>query len=159
MNNVFINAGFKIGDAFTVINSDYHNFAIGSTVTLDSVGDYETMANFTCEGRSFTQALTPDEVEPLASPAPTADNHTVIPHGIILGHRLVRGDEKTLTETLLSQPLPYPLSTHFKTVDSIGELFESIPLAYVRQCVEQTNITPFERVALLALIETMEINQ
>lgn len=60
---------------------------------------------------------------------------------------------------LLAQPLPYPLPTHFKRVDSIGELLESMPLAYVRQCIEQMSFTPFERVALLALLDTVEINQ
>jgi len=64
-----------------------------------------------------------------------------------------------LESTILSQRLPYPLSIHFKMIDSVGELFEAIPLAYVRQCIEQTNVTPFERAALLAVIETMEINQ
>ena len=64
-----------------------------------------------------------------------------------------------LRETLLSQRIPYPLSLHFKALDSVGELLEAIPLAYVRQCIEQTAITPFERVALLALIETKEITQ
>ena len=60
---------------------------------------------------------------------------------------------------LLSQRIPYPLSLHFKRIDSVGELLEAIPLAYVRQCIEQTAITPFERAALLALLETMEIEQ
>ena len=64
-----------------------------------------------------------------------------------------------LEATILSQRIPYPLSLHFKALDSVGELLEAIPLAYVRQCIEQTAITPFERVALLALIETMEIDQ
>ena len=64
-----------------------------------------------------------------------------------------------LEETILAQRLPYPLSMHFKALDTIGELLEAIPLAYVRQCIEQTAITPFERAALLALVETMEINQ
>ena len=90
--------------------------------------------------------------------ADTDDNaHTVI--GIVLGHRLVRGDAKTLTETLLNQRLPCYLGMHFKRIDTVGELFESIPLDYVRQCIEQTAITPFERAALLALLETMEIEQ
>ena len=60
---------------------------------------------------------------------------------------------------LLSQRIPYPLSQHFKALDSVGELLEAIPLAYVRQCIEQTAITPLERAALLALVETTEINQ
>ena len=64
-----------------------------------------------------------------------------------------------IESTILSQRLPYPLSMHFKAIDSVGELLEAIPLAYVRQCIEQTAITPFERAALLALIETLEINQ
>lgn len=64
-----------------------------------------------------------------------------------------------MVETLLSQRIPYPLSLHFKALDTVGELLEAIPLAYVRQCIEQTAITPFERVALLALVETMEIKQ
>ena len=64
-----------------------------------------------------------------------------------------------LEETILAQRLPYPLSLHFKALDTIGELLEAIPLAYVRQCIEQTAITPFERAALLALVETMEINR
>ena len=64
-----------------------------------------------------------------------------------------------LRETLLGQRIPYPLSLHFKRIDSVGELLEAIPLAYVRQCIEQTAITPLERAALLALLETMEINQ
>ena len=38
-------------------------------------------------------------------------------------------------------------------------MLEAIPLPYVRQCIEQTTITPFERAALLALVETLEINQ
>ena len=48
---------------------------------------------------------------------------------------------------------------HFKALDIVGELLEATPLAYVRQCIEQTAITPFERAALLALVDTMEINQ
>ena len=61
--------------------------------------------------------------------------------------------------TLLGQRIPYPLSMHFKALDSVGELLEAIPLAYVRQCIEQTAITPFERAALLALVDNMEIEQ
>lgn len=133
--NVFRDAGFKIGYAFTVVNDYSHNFAIGSTVMLESFGNYETMANFSSPGYSFTQVLTPEQLAPLASPAPS------------------------VMDTLLAQPLPYPLSTHFKAVDSIGELFETMPLDYVRQCIEQTAFTPFERVTLLALLETVEINQ
>ena len=64
-----------------------------------------------------------------------------------------------LEAAILIQRIPYPLSMHFKAIDSVGELIEAIPLAYVRQCIEQTAITPFERAALLALIETLEINQ
>ena len=64
-----------------------------------------------------------------------------------------------IEDALLSARIPYPLSLHFKALDSVGELLEAIPLAYVRQCIEQTAITPFERAALLALVETMEINQ
>ena len=62
-----------------------------------------------------------------------------------------------LHKTLLDQPLPYPLSTHFKAVDTIGELFESVPLSYARQCIEQLVLTPFERAALLALLDDVEI--
>ena len=64
-----------------------------------------------------------------------------------------------LEAAILSQRIPYPLSLHFKRIDSVGELLEATPLAYVRQCIEQTAITPLERAALLALLETMEINQ
>ena len=64
-----------------------------------------------------------------------------------------------LEETILAQRLPYPLSLHFKALDSVGELLEAIPLAYVRQCIEQTALSPFERAALLALVETLEINR
>ena len=64
-----------------------------------------------------------------------------------------------LEDTLLSARIPYPLSLHFKALDSVGELLEAIPLAYVRQCIEQTAITPFERAALLALVDNMEIEQ
>ena len=64
-----------------------------------------------------------------------------------------------IEDAILSQRIPYPLSLHFKALDTVGELLEAIPLAYVRQCIEQTAITPFERAALLALVDTMEINQ
>ena len=64
-----------------------------------------------------------------------------------------------LEAAILSQRIPYPLSLHFKALDTVGELLEAIPLAYVRQCIEQTAITPLERAALLALIETTEINK
>ena len=64
-----------------------------------------------------------------------------------------------LEETLLRQRIPYQLSLHFKALDSVGELLEAIPLAYVRQCIEQTAITPLERAALLALVDNMEINR
>ena len=64
-----------------------------------------------------------------------------------------------LEATILSQRIPYPLSLHFKALDSVGELLEAIPLAYVRQCIEQTAITPLEGAALLALVDTMEIEQ
>ena len=60
---------------------------------------------------------------------------------------------------LLSAPLPQPLAAHFKRIGSVGELLEAIPLAYVRQCIEQTAITPFERAAMLALVDNMEIEQ
>ena len=60
---------------------------------------------------------------------------------------------------LLAAPLPQPLAAHFKRIGSVGELLESIPLAYARQCIEQTAITPFERAAMLALLETTEIEQ
>ena len=65
-----------------------------------------------------------------------------------------------LRETLLSQRIPYPLSLHFKAFATVGDLLNSkAPRAYVRQCIEQTAITPLERAAMLALLETMEINQ
>ena len=65
-----------------------------------------------------------------------------------------------LREILLNQPIPYPLNQHFKAYKTVGDLLKGkAPLAYVRQCIEQTAITPFERAALLALLETMEINQ
>ena len=61
---------------------------------------------------------------------------------------------------LLSQRIPYPLSQHFKAFATVGDLLNSkAPRAYVRQCIEQTAITPLERAALLALIETTEINR
>ena len=65
-----------------------------------------------------------------------------------------------LEAILLGQQIPYPLNQHFKACVTVGDLLNSkAPRAYVRQCIEQTAITPFERVALLALVETMEINQ
>ena len=65
-----------------------------------------------------------------------------------------------LRETLLSQRIPYPLSQHFKAFATVGDLLNSkAPRAYVRQCIEQTAITPLERAALLALVDTMEIEQ
>ena len=64
-----------------------------------------------------------------------------------------------LEYTLLAARIPYPLSSHFIMFDTVGELLERVPLAYVRQCIKQTAITPFERAALLALVETLEINQ
>ena len=64
-----------------------------------------------------------------------------------------------IEDALLSARIPFPLSLHFKALESVGELLEAIPLHYVRQCIEQTAITPFERAAMRALIETLEINQ
>ena len=64
-----------------------------------------------------------------------------------------------LLNLLLASQLPQPLAAHFKTVDTVGELFESMPSAYVRQCIEQIALTPFERAAMLALFETMEIEE
>ena len=65
-----------------------------------------------------------------------------------------------LEAAILSQRIPYPLSSHFKALDTVGDLLNSrAPRAYVRQCIEQTAITPLERAALLALLETKEINQ
>ena len=64
-----------------------------------------------------------------------------------------------LEATILSQRIPYPLNQHFKALDTVGELLEAIPLTYVRQCIEQTAITPLERAVLLALVDTMEINR
>lgn len=64
-----------------------------------------------------------------------------------------------LKTALLSAPLPQPLAAHFKRLDSVGELLEAIPLAYARQCIEQTALSPFERAAMLALLETMEIEK
>ena len=64
-----------------------------------------------------------------------------------------------LKTALLSAPLPQPLSLHFKRIDTVDELLESIPLAYVRQCIEQTALSPFERAALLALVDNMEIEE
>ena len=61
---------------------------------------------------------------------------------------------------ILRQRIPYPLNQHFKAYNTIGDLLNGkAPRAYVRQCIEQTAITPFERAALLALVETMEINR
>ena len=64
-----------------------------------------------------------------------------------------------LETALLSAPLPQPLSLHFKRIDTVGELLEAIPLAYVRQCIEQTALSPFERATLLALVDNMEIEE
>ena len=64
-----------------------------------------------------------------------------------------------IENVLLSAKIPYPLSSHFIMFDSVGELLAAIPLPYVRLCIEQTAITPFERAALLAIVETLEINQ
>ena len=73
-----------------------------------------------------------------------------------------------LEDAILSAPLPQPLSAHFKRIASVGELLESMPLDYVRQCIEQTALSPFERAAMLALfdravmlalLETLEINK
>ena len=64
-----------------------------------------------------------------------------------------------IESVILSQRIPYPLSLHFKALNSVGELLEAIPLAYIRQCIEQTAITPFERAALLALLDNMEIKK
>ena len=61
---------------------------------------------------------------------------------------------------ILSQRIPYPLSQHFKAFATVGDLLKSKPpRAYVRQCIEQTAITPFERAAMLALLETTEIEK
>ena len=60
---------------------------------------------------------------------------------------------------LLSAPLPQPLAAHFKRIGSVGELLEAIPLAYTRQCIEQTALSPFERAAMLALVDNMEIEK
>ena len=61
---------------------------------------------------------------------------------------------------ILSQRIPYPLNQHFKAYATVGDLLNGkAPRAYVRQCIEQTAITPLERAALLALIETTEINK
>ena len=64
-----------------------------------------------------------------------------------------------LKTALLSAPLPQPLAAHFKRIESVGELLETIPPAYVRQCIEQTALSPFERYAMLTLLETTEIEQ
>ena len=64
-----------------------------------------------------------------------------------------------LEAALLSAPLPQPLAAHFKRIGSVGELLEAIPLAYVRQCIEQTALSPFERAAMLALVDNMEIEK
>ena len=64
-----------------------------------------------------------------------------------------------LEATLLSAPLPQPLAAHFKRIGSVGELLEAIPLAYARQCIEQTALSPFERAAMLALVDNMEIEK
>ena len=60
---------------------------------------------------------------------------------------------------LLSQRIPYPLSQHFKAFNSVGALLAKAPRAYVRKCIEQTALSPFERAALLALVDNTEINQ
>ena len=65
-----------------------------------------------------------------------------------------------LRETLLSQRIPYPLSLHFKAFATVGDLLNSkAPRAYVRQCIEQTALTPLERAAMLALLDTTEASQ
>lgn len=170
MDNVFKQAGFKIGDAFVVTSEDAHHFPIDSAVLLDSFGLFEDMAIFSCSGLPFTQALRPDQLKPLASPAANTNSgglvHTSNPFDVptddeaaaILATLLPVPEAQPLTDTLLSQPLPYPLSTHFKMVDSIGELFESMPLAYVRQCIEQMPFTPFERATMLALLAQYQEN-
>lgn len=68
--------------------------------------------------------------------------------------------EKTIRATLLGQRIPYPLWQHFKAYPTVGDLLNGkAPLAYVRQCIEQTAITPFERAVLLALVDNTEINE
>lgn len=68
--------------------------------------------------------------------------------------------QKNIEATIFSQRIPYPLNQHFKACNTVGDLLNSkAPRAYVRQCIEQTALTPFERAVLLALVETMEINQ
>ena len=65
-----------------------------------------------------------------------------------------------LKNAILNQRIPYPLGQHFKAFATIGDLLTSkAPRAYVRQCIEQTAITPLERATLLALIETTEASQ
>ena len=66
-----------------------------------------------------------------------------------------------LEAALLGQRLPYPLGQHFKACETVGDLLngKAPPRLCRVQCIQQTAITPFERVALLALVETMEINQ
>ena len=65
-----------------------------------------------------------------------------------------------LEATILNQQIPYPLSQHFKAYTTVGDLLNGkAPRAYVRQCIEQTALTPLERAALLALLETTETNR
>ena len=64
-----------------------------------------------------------------------------------------------LEAAILSAPLPQPLAAHFKRIGSVGKLLQALSLAYVRKCIEQTALSPFERAAMLALLETTEIEQ
>ena len=68
-------------------------------------------------------------------------------------------DRVLADRVFLQLPLPKPLAVHFKTVDTVGQLFESMPLGYVRQCIEQTALSPFERRAMLLLLNCWELSE
>lgn len=131
---------YLAGSRFLVIDTDAHLFPMGTIATY--TGGFEDTINcyifsgLDRNGDQIDQLLRLEQVEPL----PRQDD--------------------PLRVALLGQRIPHPLNQHFKACNTIGDLLNSkAPRAYVRQCIGQTAITLMERSALLALVDTMEIEQ
>ena len=117
---------FKIGDLAKVIGSNaHHNFAVGDVVEIVDILDYGVLECAPPDTIGLTQYMIPTELQPVGL---------------------------SLFELLAAQPLPASLAQHFKRVDSILELFESMPHGYILQCIQEVSLTPLERAALGCLL-------
>ena len=120
---------------YRVIDTKGHLFKLGAIVT-EAPAQFPRFfpdKNIYADDEGNQQVLYSSQVQHLDSV------YTIVP--------------RSLLDVMLNQPLPYPLASHFKACSNILELFETPATVYVKQCIDQVSLTPFERVTLLALFD------